>query len=281
MRRPQLAPVALLAVAALSACGGGATQVATAAPTGTQVRVSGSGTAMPLVRKLAQEYTRAHPDVRFDFTPGTNSGGAISGVKAGTFDLAVVNRTLKPAEADGSVSYVAIARDAVAFAVGPGAQVDDVTTAQVRRIYGGKVVDWRQLGATAGPMVVLDRDPDESARKLFLLPVLDGRPIGARTTELMKASEMADALAGTPGAFGYTAVGYLKAAGVVGVRPLSLDGTAPTADNVTAGTYPWALTLALVHGSDDPKALREFVAFAAGSSASATREASGYAPPPG
>ena len=279
MRRSRLAPVAFLALAALSACGGGATPVPSSSTVGTQVRISGSGTALPLVRKLAEEYSRTHPDLRFDFEPGTNSGGAIGGVKNGTLDLAVVNRTLKPAEADGSVLYEAIARDAMAFAVGPEAQISDVSSAQVRSIYGGKVVDWRRLDATAGPLVVLDRDPDESARKLFLLPVLDGQPIGARTTELTKASEMADALAGTPGAFGYTAVGYLKAEGVQGVHPLALDGTAPTADNVTAGTYPWALTLALVHAADDPTALREFVAFAAGSSASAIRKAYGYAPP--
>jgi len=234
---------------------------------------------MPLVRKLAKEYTRAHPDVRFDFKQGTNSGAAISGLKDGTLDLAVVNRKLKPAEV-GGVSYVPIARDAVAFAVGPWAQVDSISTAQVRRIYGGKVADWRQLGAQARPLVVLDRDADESARKLFLLPVLAGQAIGARTAELTKASEMADALAGTPGAFGYTAVGYLSATGVRGVRPLALDGTAPTAENLTAGRYPWALTLALVHRSKDPKALRDFVAFASGSSAAATLKAYGYAPPP-
>jgi phosphate transport system substrate-binding protein len=264
-------------VLALSACGNGEAQQA-AEPVKTQVRISGSGTAMPLVQKLAEAYERSHSDVRFVFEDGTNSGGAITGVQDGALDLAVVNRELKPEESTDGVSYVPLARDAVAFAVGPGVELDDISTADVRRIYRGDIVDWKRLGLAAGPVVVLDRDVDESARELVLVPVMDGQAVRARTTELAKASEMADALAGTPDAFGYTAAAYLQAKGIEGVKLLSLDGTAASADAVAAGTYPWFLTLALVHGPGDSEALTNFIAFASGSSAAPTLEAFGYAP---
>lgn len=273
-------PVALLVAVVLSACGGGDAQV-TADAQRTEVRVSGSGTAMPLVEKLAEEYERLNPQVRFVFEAGVNSGGAVTGVQDGTLDLAVVNRELKEEESAGGATYVPIARDAVAFAVGPGVGLDDVSTADVRRVYGGEVVDWAQLGLPDAQMVVLDRDVDESARRLVLVPLLQDIAVGERTTELGKAGEMADALAGTPNAFGYTGVGYLQAKGVDGVRLLSLDGTAATADTVAAGTYPWALTLALVHGAGGSQAVRDFVEFTSGPGASPTLAAYGYAPPGG
>lgn len=282
MRRSPV-PIVLLALAALTACGTGDATTASgepaqAAPAPVEVRVSGSGTVMPLIERLAEAYQRTEPGLRFVFAQGTNSGGGIKGVKDGTLDLAAVNRELKPEEAPG-VELVPLARDAVAFAVGPDIDRKDVSAQDVRRIYGGEVTDWAQLGEPAGTLVVLDRDEDESARKLVLVPLLAGQPVGARTVVLAKASEMAEALTGTPGALGYTAVGYLRAKGIDGVRLLSLDGIAPTAAAVADGSYPWSLDLAVVHAQDADPALRDFVAFASGPAAAEVLEAHGYAPP--
>ncbi|MDP9457765.1 MAG: substrate-binding domain-containing protein [Actinomycetota bacterium] len=80
------------------------------------VRVSGSGTALPLAEKLAEAYGRDHPEVKLRFDAGTNSGGAIEGVLEGTLELAVANRPLSEDEAGEPLDYLPFARDAVAFA---------------------------------------------------------------------------------------------------------------------------------------------------------------------
>ena len=69
------------------------------------IRASGSGTALPLVRMLAEAYAGTHDGVTFDIREGTNSGGAIKGVVTGTLDLAVVNRTLSDDEVKQPLVY--------------------------------------------------------------------------------------------------------------------------------------------------------------------------------
>lgn len=270
-----------LAVALAAACGGtgtGSGEAVTAA-TAVHVRVSGPGTAMPLVEALSKEYGRTHAGVAFEFISGTNSGGALRGVQEGTLEMAVVNRDLKAEERSDAVSYTAFAREAIAFAAPADRSLEGVTTQQVKDVYAGRLTTWAQLGSGQGPLIVLDRDEDESARKLVLLPVLDGEPVAAPTSVLTKAGEMASALQSTPGAFGYTPVGYLQVKDVQGVRPLELDGVAPTAANVSAGTYPWALTFGLVTRQDAPPGLVDFVRYVNGAEARAFLADHEYAPP--
>jgi len=263
----------------LAGCSGGTSE---ADPEQTQqVRVSGSATAVPLVAKLAEEYSRTHPQVRFTFDAGSNSGGAIDAVQAGSLDLAVVNRELEPQEEAGGVAYRSIARDAVAFAVDEDSQLSAVNTRQVRDVYGGRIRDFAGLGSPPRPIVVLDRDADDSARKLVLLPVMGTEPVAAEAAVLAKASEMTNALSGTRGAFGYTAVGYLKISGSTGIRLLALDSVEPTADNVVRGDYPWSLTFGLVTGKQASPELADFVTFSAGPEASDVLTRYGYAPPKG
>lgn len=270
------------AIASLAACGsGGGQRAATVTAQVMTVRVSGSGTAMPLLMKLAEAHRATHPDIAFAFKPGTNSGGAIRGVHEGTLDLAVVNRELTAEEARHKLGYQPFARDAIAFAVPASSPFTNITTAHVRSAYGGTVTGWRQLGGPDTPLIVLDRDPDESARKLVLLPVLGKQAVRARTTVLATAEEMGQAIASTPGALGYTAVGYLRVQGIGidQVRPLRLDGHAPTNTAIKAKTYPWTLTFGVVYGANGAEKIGAFVESLKGVAAQKLMTSYGYAPP--
>ncbi len=230
------------------------------------VRVSGSGSALPFVQELAKAFARANPDVEFRFEPGTNSGGAIRGVVQGTLDLAAVNRPLSEAEAKEDLQYIPFARDAVVFAVHLPNTVQRLTTGQVREIYAGRITDWKLVGGTAGAIIVLDRDPDESQRKLAFLPLMGGTQVTARTVVLSKASEMIDALASTPGAIGYTSLGLLRLAQLRTVRALILDGVLPSPQSLMTGGYPWSVTFGLAYRSNAKETTRfvEFVRSAEG-----------------
>ena len=243
------------------------------------IRVSGSGTALPLAENLAEAYAREHPEIDFQFDSGTNSGGAIKGVLGGTLDLAVANRPLSEDEAGESLEYRPFARDAVVFTAHHEGEVDGLTTDQVRDVYGGELTDWEQLGGLAAPIVVLDRDEDESARKLVLLPLMNGRPVEARTTVLNKASEMLEAMESTPDSLGYFSLGLLRKRGAPEVRVLALDGIVPSPEGVVKGEYPWSLTFGLVHADGAPRAVRDFVEFASGPEGRELVENNDYARP--
>lgn len=225
-----------------------------------RIRVSGSGTALPAVQKLAEEYARLAPDARVEIAGGTNSGGAIRGVLERSLDVAVTNRPLTAAEAREPLVYVPFVRDAVTFAVHRSVAIRGVRSDQVRDLYGGLVTSWRGLGGPDAPVIILDRDEDESMRKLALIPLLGGHPVTATAVVLTSATDMLSALDTTPHAIGYTSFGLLRMRAPKQVEPLALDDVMPGPDAVAAGTYPLSLTFGLVLHADPAPATREFVA---------------------
>ena len=269
----------VLLLLTVSACAGGTEGTDEPDSEVAVVRVSGSGTALPLAEKLAEAYGRDHPEIELRFDAGTNSGGAIKGVLGGTLDLAVANRSLSEDEAGEPLDYRPFARDAVAFATRHEGEVEGLTTDQVRDVYGGELTDWKQLGGSAAPIVVLDRDEDESARKLVLLPLMDGRPVEARTVVLNKASEMLEAMESTPDSLGYSSLGLLQDRKIPEVRVLALDGVVPSPEAIVRKEYPWYLTFGLVHATDAPQAVRDFAGFASGPEGRKLVEKNGYAKP--
>jgi phosphate transport system substrate-binding protein len=256
---------ALLVAVAISGCRPASPPAAAPAqPAEPAIRVSGSGAALPLVQKLAEAYSREHPSATFAIDAGTNSGGGIQGVIKGTLDLAVANRPLKESEAKETLEVHPFARDAVVFAAHPANPLEGLSTSDVREVYSGNVTDWGQIGGTPGALLVLDRDPDEPQRSLFLLKLLDGRPVQARTTVLTSARDMLQTLEATSDSLGYTTLALLRIRQPKGVRVLALDGVTPGRQSLVEGTYPWYLTYSLINRPDAPSSVNRFFDFVRG-----------------
>ncbi len=224
------------------------------------VQVAGSGTATPALELLAAQFTRSHPHVTFEFGSGTNSGGGVRGVAEGTLDLAVANRPLKPEEEALGVGYHPFARDAMVFAVNEPNPVAAVSSEEIRSLYRGDVTDWGEFGGESLSVILLGRDQDESATKLFFNPIMDGQEPSPAMAVLARSSEMVESLGSTPGSVGFTTLGSLVVADATGVRTLTLDGVTPSPSTVADGSYPWVMTFAVVTGPDGPSSVvSEFV----------------------
>ncbi|MBI3969376.1 MAG: substrate-binding domain-containing protein [Chloroflexi bacterium] len=244
-------------------------------PPDAPVRISGSGNALPLVRKLAESYALERPQARFQVQEGTNSGGAIRGVVHRTLDVAVIDRPLTANEAEQAIEYRSFARDSVVFATNLSEPLEGLTIKQVREIYGGTLTNWQQVGLMSAPIMVLDRDEDEPARHYVMLPLLNGEPVLARTITLATPRDMVDALASTPDALGYTSPGLLRLLKPRNVRILRLDGVGPEPPT-GQGQH---LTLSLIHRRDAAPSIRRFADFILASEGRAVLEAYGYAMP--
>lgn len=253
----------LLMVLSVGALGAGAC-ASRAAPPSVTLRVSGSGEALPLVQRLASEYSKRHPEVRWQFEAGVNTGGAIRGVGEGTLDLAVAARPLSDEEAREPLDYHVFARDAVAFAVRDPNPLQELTTDQLRAIYGRQGQSWQAFGGDDTPVLVLDRDADDSTRKLALMLVLGDRPVRANTIVLTKAREMVQALEGTPSSIGYASLSLIRLLSPRDVRVLALDGVMPGRASIAAGSYPYTIAFGLIHRRDASAGIRDFVEFARG-----------------
>jgi phosphate transport system substrate-binding protein len=246
---------------ALAACGPRPATDRGAAPAApaTRIRVSGSGTALPAVQKLGEGYAALAPDIRLELPGGVNSGGAIRGVLEGSLEVAVTNRPLSEAEAREPLLYVPFVRDAVAFAVHRSVAVPSLRTADVRDLYSGTTATWQSVGGPDATVIVLDRDEDESMRKLTLVPMLAGRPVATGAITLTSAPDMLAALDTTPQAIGYTSLGLLRLRAPKNIVPVALDEVMPSPATVASGAYPWSLTFGLVIRADAAPTTQAFV----------------------
>lgn len=245
----------------------------------TIVRVAGSGTASPVVELLAVRFSETHPEVRFEFGSGTNSGGGVRGVAEGTLDLGVANRPLKPEEEAMGVGYHPFARDAMVFAVNQPNPLTGLSTDEVRSLFGGEITDWSAFGGSPSAVILLGRDPDESATKLFFDPIMDGTEVAPSLAVLAKSAEMVDSLRSTPGAIGFTTLGSLVLAEADNVEALALDGISPSSSSVADGTYEWVMTFAVVTGPGEPSpVIADFVDFIGSPEAAELLGEYGYAP---
>lgn len=245
-----------------------------------RLRVSGSGTCLPLLRLLTDRYARKSEGegVSFVYLPGLHSGGGIKGVVAGDLEVGAVSRELTKDERQLQLKYVLLSNDGLAIAVHPSVGVRGVTTRQVRDIYAGKYANWKELGGADLPITVLDRNEDESAKIILRKFVLgsDLRVTG-RAVDLYYESDMIEGLQTTPGAIGYFSLGY-GLSQRVSVDYLTLDGVAPTVANVESGTYKVVRPLGVVAGATASAGVDRFLTWASGPEAATLMERAGFAP---
>jgi phosphate transport system substrate-binding protein len=248
----------------------------------TRLRVSGSGTCLPLLRILASE----QPDhaVGMVFLPGLHTKGGVRGVIQGSLDIGAVSRDLNADEQSADLRVTWLSKDGLVVAVNPSVGklgITDITSQQLRDIYSGKYTDWKQLGASASmPIVVLDRHEDESAKiimRKFVFGTADQFKVTPDSVNLYYESDMVDALQSTVGSVGYFSLGYAISQKIA-VTHLRLDGVDATVANIEDGTYTLVRPLGIVTKTAASAQLRSFVTWAAGPQARSLMLSKGYAP---
>lgn len=246
----------------------------------TRIRVSGSGTALPLLRILAED----QPDESLEiaFLPGLHTGPGVSGVLQGSLDLGAISRELSDEERSKGLRVVWLSRDGMLLGAHPSvgrAGVRGLTTEQVRDIYAGKITDWSEVGAKSSlPIVVMDRHEDESSKIMLRRYVLgDDLKITEDALALYYEPDMVEAVRATPGAIGYFSLGYAISQDV-DVTRLSLDGVQPDLDSIKSGKYRFVRPLGFVVRKDMKPAVEKFVTWTQGEHARSLMTFKGYAP---
>lgn len=130
-------------------------------------------------------------------------------------------------EKGAELVYVPIGLEAFVFFVNENNPVNNLTTDQVRGIYTGQYTNWSQLGGvnrTINPVTRLPGSGSQSAMDAFM-------------GDLEIAHKSPFAITGA--SIGFSFRYYMD--GIVGnksVKMLSLNGVAPSAENIQNGSYP-------------------------------------------
>ena len=196
-------------------------------------------------------------------------GGATKGIRdvaKKKIDIGGACRTSMEFNTDERyVKQIPVAWDAIVFIVNKNNPINDISIAQVRDIYNGKITNWKMVGGNNEPIELYVRQSKISGvgQTLRELVFNDYDKVFTRRAHTVKSSGPAEqAVEESPLAF--TASG-ISSARRRNVKILSVNGTLPDFDHIRNGDYMLYRPLYLVirMGERNPKVL-DFISFATG-----------------
>jgi phosphate transport system substrate-binding protein len=253
--------VAPVLLALVVGCGGGRRAQA--------LTVKGSDTMVILGQRWAEAYMAAHPDAVIQVTGG-GSGTGFAALINGTTDICQASRPIKDEERKqieerfGAPPHeTVVARDGLAVYLHEGNPVAELTLAQLRDIYTGKVTRWNQVGGPNAPIVLYGRENSSGTYEYFKEHVLEKADFAAAVQTLPGTAAVVNAVARDPNGVGYGGAAYLKGVKECAVkRDDATPGMLPTADNVRSGAYPISRGLYFYSRKAPEGPMKAFVDFA-------------------
>lgn len=245
--------------AALAALVLGASVVTTSVPAfaDTNITVAGSTALLPLVKDAAASYQQQHPEVKISVSGG-GSGAGINGVASKALDVGDSD-ILAPSHPELTDNRVAV----IGFAIvtHPDAGAKNLTKKQLQDIFSGKVTNWKEVGGVDQKIVVINRPRSSGTRAVFTKTVMGNVAINESGLTEDATGTVVSVVKQTPGAVSYAAFSGTRASGLTEV---SVDGVAPTDENIVAGKYPvWSYEHMFTMGRATGETSR-FIAFVAG-----------------
>ena len=255
LQRLTVAWAALFLALLLSACSG--TQVET--PTPQRISIAGSTSAQPLLLTLTSAYHQQHPHISFDLQPVGSALGQTM-LTSGEVDLAV-SSWLTGTELPG-LQVLPIASDAVTVIVNARNPITNVTLLQLRAIYQGHILGWKDLGGRSGEILVVSREDGSGTRALFEKNVMGDQRV-TLTALVMPSEEAVRAyVASHTNAIGYASlVGAGGLGASVGVKTLAVEGGVPEIATLATSGYHLTRTIYLLARAPVKPSVQSFLTF--------------------
>jgi len=200
--------------------------------------VSGSTTILPIAEVSGEMFAEENPGTKV-LVSGLGSSAGIESVSAGTSDIGTSSRDLKDEEADLGLVDTPIALDAIAVIVSPGNPIDELTSEQIRDVFAGKILNWKELGGEDRPIGIVNRDEASGTREAFFKILMKEEPFFRGAAVLPGTGQVRSVVAQAPGAIGYISLGFVTNE----VKAIRVDGIEAAPATVENGTYPIQRTL--------------------------------------
>ena len=201
--------------------------------------IKGSTTVLPIAQKVAEAYMKQNPGINISISGG-GSGNGIKALIDGSTDIADSSRFIKGKEVKLAIKKgaypvpFAVAYDCIVPVVHPSNPIVNITMAQLKDIYMGKIKNWKEIGGPDRPVVVISRDTSSGTYEVWHKKVMKKKRVypGA----LLQASNgaVSQAVAKNKNAIGYIGIGYLSK----DVKPLMVNRIVGSAATTLNGTYP-------------------------------------------
>jgi len=276
MLRRTLPAVVALALGALAAG---------PAAAGRGVTVKGSDTMVILVQRWAEQYMSGKPGEVVQVTGG-GSGTGIAALINGSTDICMASRPMKEDEKlklrdryQTRGVEIPVAKDGLSVYVNEKNPVQELTLAQLRDIYTGKLTSWKQVGGADAPITLYGRENSSGTYVYFKDNVLGGRDFSARCQTLPGTAAVANAVLKDPNGIGYGGAAYAKGVRDVAVKKdARTQGVLPTPASVKDGSYPITRYLYFYTRTQPAGKAKEFITWVRSPAGQAVVSQVGYFP---
>ncbi len=282
----------LLLLLAIAGCGGRETQTTTSTD-GTQpqsssknkpLTIKGSDTMVILGQRLAEEYMKVNAGAVIQVNGG-GSGTGIAALINGTVDLAQSSRAMKDEEKQqvekargAAVVEQAVALDGLGVFVNSANPVKNLTVAQLKDIFQGKVRNWKEVGGPNAPVILYGRESSSGTYDYFREHVLSKEDFAPAVQTLQGTAAIINAIGADPNGIGYGGIAYAKQVRPLGVQAEGAPPVAPSEATVADGTYPLSRKLFFYYSANAPERVTNFAKWAVTPEAQALVTKVGYFP---
>ena len=146
-------------------------------------------------------------------------------------------------ECDTTFVYTPVGTEAFVFFVHKDNPIDNLTTEQIKGIYSGEITNWKQVGGRNEEIAAFQRN-EGSGSQSMLQRFMGDTPIMEAPTEMVNTMmsgiiEQVSSYRSKSNSIGFSFRYYVE--GIIqnpDIKVLSVDGVAPTAENIRNGSYP-------------------------------------------
>ncbi len=192
-------------------------------------------------------------------------------IKMGSVDLIIATEPsddeIRQAE-DLEITLIKtpVCYDAFVFITHKDNPVDNLSVEQIKKIYTGEITNWKDVGGKNEKIRAFQREKNSGSQTAMENLVMGGEnmkePIKARVIEGM--GQLVDAVAeyeNETASIGYTYRYYIDTLYKNdNIKTISVNGTAPTDDNIRSGAYPFATNYyGVIRGGDEENVGGQFL----------------------
>ena len=228
-----------------------------------RIVIDGSTGVAPLVAALATAYREKNPGATVEIGKGMGTKARIKALAEGKIDIAMASHGLVAGDLmRQGMAVHEFAKVAVVFGVNATVPVTGLADTEICDIYSGKRANWKDLGGSDLPIAPRTRPDSEVDAEVARARIgcLAQLQMPAAVLVMPKAGDMARELTRTAGAIGMTTT-TVVAQSQARVRPLTLNGVEPSAENVRSGAYRLTRDSFLVTQASAAPAVARFLEF--------------------
>lgn len=157
--------------------------------------------------------------------------------------------------------FTPIAIDGIVPIVHPDNTLTDLSQAQLRAIFSGRISNWSSLGGVDQPITLYVREPESGIRTLFDSRIMAGRPLSILAETRPSPTSIIQAVSTDPYALSYITLASLPAEDADSIKTISLDSIPATPNSLSDQTYPLSTPLYFLSPSEPESQSRQLLAY--------------------